>query len=161
RVRDQNGYVSRNDGSNNLVIVDGAGSSWSNSTSFNFGWNSGGNRLVVTNGGVVDAASGILGEFGNDNQVLVTGPGSLWSYLGNLSVGELGFRDLVVISNGATVTAGAEGLRVGNPILTNLFNGHQVVVDGGTLRVTNATRNALLNIRVGTTVLNAGLIDTD
>src|SRR5207249_1613753 len=88
------------------------------------------------------------------NQIVVTGTNSVWTGGDNLSVGEGGSRNLLVVSN-----AGFYG--GGNVIVGELSSStnNRVVVDGGTLRVTNATGTGFLDVRRGTNVLNAGLID--
>ena len=61
-----------------------------------------------------------------------------------------------MVSNGGVVSAA--GVLVGQNALSI---GNRLTVDGGTLRVTNAGGTAVLDIRRGTNVLNAGLIVAD
>jgi T5SS/PEP-CTERM-associated repeat protein len=117
------------------------------------------NELTVNSGAVVFAGSlGVIGRASGAsmNTVTVTDPGSMWVNGGDLYVGRDGPSNQLFVSNGGTVSA------------TNLFVGVQptstanrVVVDGGTLRVTNAAGTSVLDVRRGTNVLNSGLIDVD
>ena len=114
-------------------------------------------RLTVADGGTVSAPDfSVIGFSSAANQIVVTGTNSVWTGGDNLSVGEGGSRNLLVVSN-----AGFYG--GGNVIVGELSSStnNRVVVDGGTLRVTNATGTGFLDVRRGTNALNAGLIDVD
>ena len=143
----------------NTVTVTGAGSLWTNTDYILVGLVGTGNRLDVNDGGVVRS---LRGEVGNhlstsDNVALVTGSGSLWSNDTTLVVGVSGPRSQLVVSNGGTVAA-SESVTVGN---TAFSTNNRVVVDGGTLCASNALGTGTLDVRRGTNVLNAGLIDVD
>jgi T5SS/PEP-CTERM-associated repeat protein len=100
-------------GSNNLVVVTGDGSVWTNSSDVNVGVGERGNRLVIEAGGLVAGDNGRVGAGGfGSNEALVTGPGSLWSSRTDLAVGLNPPNNRLVISNGAAVAAGRNG-RVG------------------------------------------------
>jgi T5SS/PEP-CTERM-associated repeat protein len=159
-VNDDTGLVGDfNSASNNEVLVSGPGSLWINRSSLTIGGQMPRNRLVVSNGAAVwsgNATIGSFGSLGNNNSVLLTDVGTLWSNQNDLVVGNTSFGNQLVVSNGATL------------ITSNLFVGFQslatnnrVVVDGGTLRVTNVAGNGTLDVRRGTNVLNAGLVDVD
>src|SRR5262249_33586356 len=68
--------------SNNIVLVTGSGSLWSNRSSLNFCVAYMGNSLVISNGGTV--FSGLYGNVGGGS-VLVTGAGSVMSNSNALS----------------------------------------------------------------------------
>lgn len=145
---------------NNLALITGSGSVWSNATDLEIGRSSGiNNQLVVSNGASVFVGGNALlglGSGANANSVLVTDPGTRWLVGNNLYVGSNGALSRLVVSNGATVAAG--NLFVGlNASSTN----NRVVVDGGTLRVTNAAGTSVFDVRRGTNVLTAGLVEVD
>ncbi|HEX5223254.1 MAG TPA: GH25 family lysozyme [Verrucomicrobiae bacterium] len=155
------GYVgSATSGSNNLAIITGANSSWSNRSEFYVGSSGSGNRLVVSEGGTLISSNAFLAMdlSSRSNSVLVTGAGSRWNSRADLAVGYDGTDNQLVVSNGAVVSV-FRNLFLGlNPTTSS---GNRIVVDGGTLVVTNTGVTGLLEIKRGTNVLNAGLIETD
>lgn len=131
--------------SNNLLRVTGVGSTWV-SSSLTVGFQGRGNRVTVENGGlaVVNGDTQIGGSSlasANSNSMLVTGSGSVWTNAGFIYVGSASAGSSLTISNAGTVYANA--LTIGN--LSSSTN-NRSVVDGGTLRVTNATFSAPLEI---------------
>jgi T5SS/PEP-CTERM-associated repeat protein len=156
------GWVGNHDGNTfsagNRIVVTGVNSVWSNRNDLMLGTVRGGNQLVVSNGGAVFSRVGSIGQSagGSNNVALVTGAGSVWANSSDLHVGLADRGNQLVVSNGAAVTA------------SNVFIGfnsssthNRVTVDGGTLRVTNAAGTGVLDIRRGTNVLNAGLVEVD
>jgi len=143
-------------GSGNQALVTGANSIWSNRF-FSVGGPGAGNQLVVSNGGWLLSALGNIGyNEGTNNLVVVTGADSTWSNRADLLVGRNGSWSQLVVSNAGTAVT--SNLFVGsNAPSTN----NRLTVDGGTLRVTNASAMGVLDIRRGTNVLNAGLIEAD
>ncbi len=143
--------------SNNVVTVSGTGSVWSN-RDLQIGLSSGGNQLVITNGGAVYAnlfsclsCSATI----SNNSALVVGDGSTWFsrtlYVGLSGGGaqlELGDRGSVVASNAYV------GYSTGSA-------GNQINITGGSLFVTNAVHNGVLDVRCGTLTLNSGLLQAD
>jgi T5SS/PEP-CTERM-associated repeat protein len=146
---------------NNEAVVTGPGSSWTSSLgTMVVGNGARDNRLLVSDRGLVVSFAGILGErFANstNNLAVVTGAGSLWSNATTLRVGNVGAANRLVVSNGATVFAGSAVYAGFDPTSTN----NRLTVDGGTLRTTNASATGVLDVRRGTNVLNAGLIEVD
>ena len=140
-------------GSNNSAFVTGAGSFWSNQFDLDLHR---GSLLVISNGGVVRDATGRVGAGGDDNVAIVTGAGSVWSNFGSLGVGVVGLRNRLVVSNSGFVYAGQVSV---GPNINSIAT--RVIVDGGTLRVTNVIGTGFLDVARGTNVLNAGLIDVD
>ncbi len=154
------GYVGYDtSSSNNVALVTGAGSVWSNAFPIMVGISGAGNQMVVSNGGTVWNNSGYLGltAGSSNNVVLVTGSGSAWNTTFNLSVGQSGAGSQLVVSNGGVAFAG-NGLYLGAD--TSSTN-NRIVVDGGTLRTTNFLGMSAFDVRRGTNVLNAGLVEVD
>jgi T5SS/PEP-CTERM-associated repeat protein len=162
QVTDRDGIVGSGvgvAGSNNTVLVTGAGSQWSNSSSLVVGSFSSGNRLDIGNFGLVENQFGTIGTslFASNNEVVVHDPGAIWSNGYSLTIGESGNFNRLTVTNGGTVFAG-------NQIVMGFFGSsffNRILVDGGTLRATNATGTAFLDVRRGTNVLNSGTIDVD
>jgi T5SS/PEP-CTERM-associated repeat protein len=118
------------------------------------------NRLIVSDGGLIANSFGTIGDSfadSSNNLAVVTGPGSVWSNAFELRVGNVGPASRLVVSNGGTVFA-SNAVFVGfDP--ASLRN--RLVVDGGTLRTVNASASGTLDVRRGTNVLNAGLVEVD
>ncbi|HEX5219684.1 MAG TPA: hypothetical protein VFZ59_08965 [Verrucomicrobiae bacterium] len=143
----------------NAALVADAGSRWSLNHELYVGSGGNGNTLVVSNGALVDSLHGRIGSAltASNNLVIVTGAGSAWSNNGVLRVGDIGPGSQLIVSNGGTVFAGGSAY-----VGLNVFSiSNRVTVDGGTLRVTNATGTGVLDVRRGTNVLNAGLVEVD
>jgi len=139
--------------SNNVLIVTDPGSVWRIEQGFAVGSLGGGNRLVITNGGQVQG-SGTIGSFSANNEVVVTGSGSSWTSASSLNVGSLGGGNRLLIQDGAEVVEQPFDVVIG---AGSQSTNNRIVVDGGTLRV--VISSSALDIRRGTNVLNAGLID--
>lgn len=93
-------------GSNNSVLVTDPGSVWDTGPSLeigvdNVGGNSGGNSLVISNGGEVIGGSPEVGG-GDSNRVVVTGAGSVWNNSAAVSI-DGGASNSLVISDGGEV----------------------------------------------------------
>ncbi len=145
--------------SNNQAWVTGPGSVWTNRVSVLVGLNGSGNLLVVSNGGAVFSGDGVLGgnASSTNNLVQVTGIGSVWTAFEDFGVGANGSGNLLVITNRGAVVASASFVLGSASTATN----NRAIVDGGTLRVTNAANSGVLDVRRGTNVLNAGFIEVD
>ncbi|MGH8245988.1 MAG: hypothetical protein ACREUU_06105, partial [Gammaproteobacteria bacterium] len=145
--------------SNNEAVVTGPGSSWTSGQIF-VGWSGHDSRLLVSDGGLVASYAGYLGNglaVGSNNLAVVTGAGSTWSNAFELRVGNVSAGNRLVVSNSAVVSA-STNVHIGfGPTSTN----NRLTVDGGTLRVTNGAATGLLDVRRGTNVLNAGLVEVD
>jgi fibronectin-binding autotransporter adhesin len=92
--------------SNNSVVVTGAGSSWNETINYLvFGYNGGGNTLLINHGGQIVASRTIVGDEpgSTNNSILVTDSGSVWSNSGTLTVGYSSAGNSLVISNGGQV----------------------------------------------------------
>ena len=124
--------------SNNTVIVTGAGSTWKSYASFVMGYESTGNRLVVSNGGTVNVIPfGGFHDIGarpnsSNNSVLITGAGSLWTDNGAgayLRVGVQSSGNSLVLSNKALIV-GPSG-QIG--YFTNSSNNSVLITGEGTI----------------------------
>src|SRR5438105_380603 len=73
--------------SNNVALVTGAGSVWSEATQVSVGQSGVGNQLIVTNGGQVLSDNGRVGSVGSNNLAIVTGAGSYWTNQTDFYVG--------------------------------------------------------------------------
>ncbi|TPQ36843.1 autotransporter domain-containing protein [Bradyrhizobium guangdongense] len=87
------------------MTVDGAGSTWTNSSDLTVGV-SGTGTLTIRNGGSVSDASGFIGNFplSTGSTVTVDGAGSTWTNSSNLVVG-IGGAGTLTVQNGGSVSA--------------------------------------------------------
>jgi outer membrane autotransporter protein len=93
-------------GATGTVTVDGAGSTWTNSSDLFVGDQAIG-TLTISNGGAVSNALGYLGyDFGSTGTATVTDAGSTWTNSSDLYVGNYGTGTLTV-SNGGAISAGS------------------------------------------------------
>jgi T5SS/PEP-CTERM-associated repeat protein len=114
--------------SNNLALVTGAGSVWSNAGTLRLrGFN---NALLVTEGGLVQASDVYVGDLpgSRSNTVTVTGAGSLLESSGWLRVGDAGGTNSLHVLNGGKVTSLNAGLGYGTNF--GALRKNDLVVDG-------------------------------
>ena len=155
-VLSANSYV----GNTNQMLVTGSGSLWSNRNDLALAGRR--NTLSISDSAWLVNGNGYLGGLtagdvtASNNLALLTGAGSTWSNWGNVFVGFAGQGNQLVVSNSASMSA--SNVFVGFNL--NSLN-NRLTVDGGTLRITNLTGNGTLDVRRGTNVLNAGLIEVD
>lgn len=140
--------------SNNLVIVSGTGSTLKTSSELHVGSSGSYNALLISDGGVVTDTFGTLGNWpgANYNTAIVSGTGSLWHSTNGLNVGYNGSFNTLLITNGGKVEGFSLSFVGRQPGSTN----NCVTVDGGTLRIPHQ-----YDIRRGTNILNAGLVEVD
>jgi T5SS/PEP-CTERM-associated repeat protein len=103
---------------NNLAVVSGSGSVWTNySGDFDVGLFGSTNRLEIRNGGQVQvvALNTVVGSQSSSlyNSVLVTDTGSVWTIQQGLFMGDGGAYCSLVVSNGGAIFSG-KGLVGGN-----------------------------------------------
>jgi len=123
-VVDYSGYVGQG-GSGNSALLTGAGSLWTNASSFTVGAAGSNNSLVVSSGASLIDGTGIIGDQGTGlNTVLLTGSSSSWSNSGSLTVGNQSSGNSLVVTNGAKLVE--SGLYIGNQSGNNTLT-----VDGG------------------------------
>ncbi len=107
-VTDAGGYIGQTSASsNNLVVVSGTNSLWTNSSSLYVGYSGSGNALIITNGGKVSSGNGInyVGENSTQNSVLITGSSSSWNCSGYFYLSYInGGRSQIAIKNGGAFT---------------------------------------------------------
>ncbi len=111
-------------GSNNIAIVAGAGSVWSNVTAFVVGSSGAANSLMISNSGkVIDNGSGTegLSASSSNNLVVVSGTGSVWSNANGLVIGSSGAGNQLIITNGGVVygagSIGSQGNASSNSVV--------------------------------------------
>ena len=98
------GIIGDNAGSTGTAIVDGAGSSWTNSNDFYVGHNGNG-TLTVRNGGTLSNVVGFVGRYSTSTSTAtVDGPGSTWTNSSDLIVGYAG-NGTLNIRNGGKVSS--------------------------------------------------------
>jgi len=147
------GFEGRDFPATGLVIVDGAGSTWTNRTGVNIG-GSGTGTLKITNAGAVSSPVGtIAGGTGSTGIVTVDGAGSSWRNSGDLRVGRQGTGTLEITDGGSVLSksgliggtflglnAHASGLVMVDGTGSSWINSGQLVVGNGgagTLKITN------------------------
>jgi T5SS/PEP-CTERM-associated repeat protein len=150
------GGFSVSEGNNNTALITGAGSLWTNNGSLAVGTAGSGNQLVVSNGATVRSFGATIGggsifaaDAGRQNTALLTDADSLWVNNGDLFLGGLGRENQLIVTNSATLVT--SNLYVG---ISGGSTSNRLTVHGGT-----ASLDGMLDIRRGTSVLNAGLID--
>jgi fibronectin-binding autotransporter adhesin len=113
-VSDTFGYIGAYpvSGSEGMVMVDGAGSKWTNNRDVLVGGcplSAGGSSgtLIITNGGCVSNSYGNIGLYsGSNGMVMVDGAGSTWTNLAKLTVGSQGIATLNIANGGAVSDTG-------------------------------------------------------
>src|SRR6185503_1137841 len=107
RVANDFGVIGQNiSSSNNLAIVTGSGSVWSNRQALFIGSSGNGNRLEVSDGALLtNLTSAFIGANlgANFNSVLLTDAGSQWRLGDGVVVGNSGSGNRLVVSNGAAI----------------------------------------------------------
>ncbi|MBM3888015.1 MAG: hypothetical protein FJ388_02690 [Verrucomicrobia bacterium] len=160
-----NGFcVIGSDGNNNNVLVTGSGSMFSNSSYVHVGSIlSGGNQLVISNGGQVINTVGYVGYSAStiNNSVLVNGTDSVWRNSANLYVGYSGSGGQLTISKAGMVANG-----FGHVGYSSSASNNVVLVSGtnslwnnsGPLVVGNFGSSNRVVVQAGGTVLASRLI---
>jgi T5SS/PEP-CTERM-associated repeat protein len=128
-VIDSVGYIGLANNTNNVAIVTGAGSVWSNSAQLNVGYNQAtGVQLIVTNGGTVADGFGFVGRLASstNNSVTVMGAGSLWRSTLQVNVG-----DTASFTAGGGTVSVTDGGTLESPVLVSGFNGSGTISNRG------------------------------
>ncbi len=150
--------------SNNSVRVTGPGSTWSGSYPgsilggsyfFYVGDASAGNSLVISNGGQVVNFFGRVGDYSSssNNTVRVT-DNAIWQN-NILYVGNQGSGNSLVVAGGSVF---ATNLVIG---VASAGCDNVVQLDSGSVIVSNATADAVLEVRSGQFILNGGVLQAD
>ena len=133
------------------IVVTGTGSVWNSGSSI-FG---GGGSLVISNGGSVVNGDAYAGSgFANSDFMVRVADSAVWQN-GALYVGSQGPGNSVTVAGG---TVSAASLAVG---LDSTTCSNWVQLDDGSLFVTNATGDAVLEVRYGKLILNGGTLRAD
>ena len=153
-------YVGYNSGSaNNSVLVTGPGSLWNVRTNLYMGYTGFGNSLVISNGGQVvnsDAYMGYSDREGLLHNVARVVNGGVWQN-NALYVGYLGPANSLFVSGGVVL---ATDLVIGYTSAYYCTN-NLLELDSGSVIVTNASHNAILEVRNGVFILNGGTLQVD
>jgi len=146
------------------VMVDGAGSSWTNSSTLLIG-DSGEGRLDITNGGQVSNRYGYIGyREDSTGMVTVDGPGSTWATTWTIYIGEFGNGSLNII-NGGHVSGG--GISLGNHYESNLsypttrvYSSLYDLPGNGSIHFQNGTLDARSVLASSSDLTGSGTINT-
>jgi T5SS/PEP-CTERM-associated repeat protein len=145
RVQSGNGWVGRNTGETNYVLISGANSVWNIGGGLFVGNSSSGNRVTVANGGGLFSETGAIDSVnGRSNSVVVSGLGSIWRVNSSLAVGPGSSLNHLRIEDNGTVIAGALAVGHSGASISNT-----VTVVSGRLVVTNGSRTGTLTLREG------------
>jgi fibronectin-binding autotransporter adhesin len=130
-VQNSAGYVGQDARGNNTAVVTGLGSSWNNAGDLSIGVIGAGNRLLVSDGGLVRNNYALVGvdATSSNNAAVVTGSGSVWTNALDLYIGQSAKRNQLVISNGAVVLTAGHAFTGYN---TNAAGNAVTVTDPGT-----------------------------
>ncbi len=154
-VVDNSGYLGNSGGSKNRALVTDTGSVWSNANTLYVGDVGANNSLVIQSNGCVLNADAYIGDYfsSSNNNVRVTSGGLWWN--NSVSVGNGSSSNSVLVAGGTVLAA---NLTIG---LASGPCDNFVEVDSGSLYVTNATGDAVLDVRYGTLVLKGGTLQVD
>jgi T5SS/PEP-CTERM-associated repeat protein len=156
-VSDDTGLIGYDTNSiNNQALIAGPGSVWSNPTALYVGDFGAGNTLTIRDGAKVVDGWGLVGEEdSSSNNTVYVESGGVWSNQ-QLAIGDLGSHNALFV-NGGTVSAGYMAVGYGSFFCDNLAE-----LDSGTIVVTNATHDAVLEVYAGSFLLTGGtlLVDT-
>ncbi|HWU72341.1 MAG TPA: autotransporter-associated beta strand repeat-containing protein [Sphingomonas sp.] len=152
----QIGYSGTGAGSGGTVTVDGAGSTWTNSSNLNVGAY-GNATLNITNGGSVSSATAVVGNGTGANGTVTIDSAGSWTNNGVLKLGQGGSGTLNL--NGA---AGMRGVLATQSISKGQGTG-SVNFDGGILRAASFNGDLLSGFAAGDVTIGAGgaFIDTN
>ena len=137
------GYVGeRSSSSNNIALVTGVGSVWSNRSDLYVGDYGSSNTLVISGGGLVNDSGSYVGySSSSNNTVLVTGTGSVWSNGGGLYFDFSRNNSLAISNGGQLINLGSAYFLRDNIVVTgtgSVWNsGNSTFGGGGGLVITN------------------------
>ena len=158
-----NGYVGGLNCSNNIAIITGSGSVWSNSASLYVGWQGASyNSLVISHGGMVISTEAFIGYTNSSNNlsvgnsVIVTGSGSLWKNAGVITVGAM---NNLMIANGGIVSASNVNITSGATFsgAGGIINGNLTIQHGGAFVIQIPSSLTTIN---GSATLEGSLVIT-
>jgi len=141
-----------NAGNGNQLVVTGTGSVLRVNGGMLLGSSGTGSGLGISDGAQVIDGGATIGNGSTSNRVTVLSSGS-W-YSGMLQVG-VGSANSVLVSNGI-VSASNLVVGVGSTTCDNVLE-----LDNGYVFATNATHDAVLEVRYGSLILNGGTLQAD
>jgi len=145
----QIGYSGTGAGSGGTVTVDGAGSTWTNSSNLNVGAY-GNATLNITNGGSVSSATAVVGNGTGANGTVTIDSAGSWINNGVLKLGQGGSGTLNL--NGAAGTRGV----LATQSITKGQGTAAVNFDGGILRAASFNGDLLSGFAAGDVTIGAG-----
>jgi len=151
-------------GSNNSMVVTGAGSVLTNSGNLFVGRQSAYNRMTIRDQASVVNSIGFIGSLtsaANSNEVLVTGSDSTWTNHGGMTLGGLGNGNRLTVTDtglvfaGSTVTIGASSGGANNSLIVS--NGGRFITSASLLmgETDATTRNNSVTVTGSGSVLGA------
>ena len=146
---------------NNRAVVTGTGSVWNVRTNLYVGYSGGGNSLIISNGAqVINGDAYVSYNFpgfgiGSSSNVVRVADGGVWQNHA-LFIGYNGWSDYVVVAGGSVL---ATSLNVGFNFRFRCAN--YLELDSGNVVVTNATHDAVLEVRNGSFIQNGGVLQAD
>jgi T5SS/PEP-CTERM-associated repeat protein len=154
-VVDSYAFLASDGGRQNSAWVTGAGSVWSNTTSLyiDYDGSATGNSLVISNSGKVIDQDAYEGYAGNSNTVSIVN-GGVWQN-NTLAIGYFTSGNSLVVAGGTVL---ATNLVIGT-LATTCDN--FIELESGSVAVTNATQDAVLEVRNGLLILNGGTLQAD
>jgi T5SS/PEP-CTERM-associated repeat protein len=108
-VANATGYLGNNlSSSGNSALITGAGSAWSNHSSFVVGYHGNNNKLTISKGGRLYSAYATIGfwETASSNSVVLSDSGSLWdnsAEASDINVGWMSSGNRLIVTNGGQV----------------------------------------------------------
>ncbi len=120
-------------GTGSVAVITGANSIWTNSGDLTVGYDGGGsydnkNQLIITNGGQVFSAAGLIGKgHGFQNTATISGTGSIWSMTSDLFVGYSDWS----ISNQLNIVNGGRVINSNGIIANNIYSSSNTVLVSG------------------------------
>ena len=149
-------YIGNQAGSNGMVLIDGANSTWNATGYAIIVGQAGSGAMTVQNGGFVVSGSDtapslvIAESAGSTGSVTLTGVGTSWNAPGQINVGQAGTGTLIVTS-GASISTGFLMIVGGDP------GGHgAVTIDGASTSVSVASNMIVGYSGNGTLSISSG-----
>jgi len=158
-MQNVDGYIGSTGASNNVVVVTGPGSVWTNSGQLNAGHAGTHGHLIITNQGTVHGNGQPASS--TNNIVVITGTGSTWQNGNNVFVGNtgptLGSGQIVVTDGGTLEAKNLTGGVSGSGTITNVGGVYQFI--NATPAVTPNTAGAIMMSNA--TVSYRGVVGAD
>ena len=154
KIVDAYGYIATGGGRRNSVLVTGPGSAWSNSLDLAICQFGSETSLVISNGAEVVNRDAYIGYPITVSNTVRVSSGGVWRNE-SLTVGNGGSLNTLLVAGGTVL---ATNLTIG--VAPGSCN-DLVQLDSGTVYVTNATGDAVFEVRYGSLILNGGTLQVD